>query len=109
VTSSGYRIAEDFSEPSTSSLPTRPVPLPLPAPGPQKATDVMEDFSKAKPPAQTSITTFYTSMEPWLKPLREDEVALLQYDVGHTCSMVTPKLTIYLLRATPLNPSLYLH
>ena len=46
----------------------------------------MEDFSKAKPPTQTTITTFYSSVEPWLRPIREDEVALLQYDVrpiGH--------------------------
>lgn len=81
VTTAGFRIAEDFSEPSTSSLPPRPISLPLPVPGPRKPTDVMEDFSKCKPPAQTAINTFYTSIEPWLRPIREDEVGLLQYDV----------------------------
>jgi len=92
VTSSGYRIAEDFSEPSTSTLPPRPVPLPLPVPGPQKATEVTEDFSKAKPPTQTSITTFYSSVEPWLRPIREDEVALLQYDGDTVEPFLVPPL-----------------
>jgi transcriptional adapter 3 len=45
-------------------------------------TEVKEDFSKAKPPTQVSITTFYSSVEPWLRPLREDELGLLEWDVG---------------------------
>jgi len=39
-----------------------------------KPTDVMEDFSKARQPSQILVSTFYTSIEPYLRPIKEEDL-----------------------------------
>ncbi|KAG0692384.1 histone acetyltransferases subunit 3-domain-containing protein [Suillus ampliporus] len=69
-------FAPDFTlPPPTVLLPTRPpIPPPSAVPGPSNATDVTEDFSKLKPPAQTPVNTFYSSIEPWIRGIKEEDV-----------------------------------
>jgi transcriptional adapter 3 len=75
-----------------SLLPTRP-PVPLaPVPGPSKTTDVKEDFSKMKQPSQVLVTTFYTSIEPWIRPLIEEDIGFLDYTADEETPFVVPKL-----------------
>ncbi|KZT36199.1 hypothetical protein SISSUDRAFT_1063859 [Sistotremastrum suecicum HHB10207 ss-3] len=92
MTPSGYRIADDFTAPPIPTLPNRPTAQPIPKPGPMKPTDVTEDFSKTKPPAQTAITTFYTWIDPWLRPIREDDLGLLQWNGEMVEPFVVPTL-----------------
>ena len=72
----------DFSLPSQSSrplIPPRPgVQKPL-KPGPKRQADVDEDYSNAKAPNQVLFTTFWTSVEPYLRELREDDLAMLGF------------------------------
>ncbi|KAH9914454.1 histone acetyltransferases subunit 3-domain-containing protein [Fomitopsis serialis] len=84
----------DFAlPPQTSLLPTRPQPQPVPIPGPSKPTDVEEDFSKSKAPgSQTQITTFYASIEPWLRPIKEEDIGFLEYTGDDVEPFVMPKL-----------------
>lgn len=83
----------DFTlPPSTVLLPTRP---PIPAPpvaGPSNATDVTEDFSKLKPPAQTLVNTFYSSIEPWIRGIKEEDVGFLEFTADEVEPYVIPKL-----------------
>jgi len=73
-------------------VPQRPGPQPLPAPGPSTPKEVTEDFSKLKPPTQTAITTFWSYLEPWLRPIREEDVGLLEWDGDEDTPFVTPPL-----------------
>ncbi|KAI0034982.1 histone acetyltransferases subunit 3-domain-containing protein [Vararia minispora EC-137] len=83
----------DFSlPPSNDWLPVRPQPAPPPRPGPSKATDVMDDFSKAKQPLQIPITTFYTSIEPYLRPIKEEDVGFLEWHGDEVEPYILPKL-----------------
>ncbi|KAG6826390.1 hypothetical protein H0H92_016000 [Tricholoma furcatifolium] len=83
----------DFSMPSsTPLLPLRPQIPPPPIPGPSKPTEVMEDFSKNKPPSQVTVTTFYTSIEPWLRPIREEDVGFLEHTGDEVDPYILPKL-----------------
>ncbi|KAF7353839.1 Chromatin-remodeling complexes subunit ngg1 [Mycena venus] len=83
----------DFSiPPAVSLLPMRPPIPPLSKPGPSKPTEVMEDFSIAKPPTQTPVTTFYTSIEPYLRPIREEDVGFLEHTGDEVEPYVMPKL-----------------
>ncbi|EAU81851.2 hypothetical protein CC1G_06062 [Coprinopsis cinerea okayama7 len=88
----------DFTVPPAQNLlPTRP-PIPSPpVPGPSKPTEVTEDFSKLKPPAQTPISTFYTSVEPYLRPIREEDVGFLEYTGDEVEPFVMPKLGVHYL------------
>ena len=59
-----------------------------------------EDFSKAKAPAtQVPITTFYTSIEPWLRPIREEDIGWLEYTADEVEPYVVPKLGRYYTEA----------
>ncbi|KAJ7118989.1 histone acetyltransferases subunit 3-domain-containing protein [Mycena epipterygia] len=83
----------DFTIPaSVSLLPMRPPIPPLPTPGPSKPTQVMEDFSKSKQPAQTLVSTFYTSIEPYIRPIREEDVGFLEHTGDEVEPYVMPKL-----------------
>lgn len=86
---------QDFSLPPPQQLlPLRP-PIPPPIPGPSKTTDVMEDFTKIKAPSQTLVTTFYSSIEPWLRNIREEDVGFLEYTGDEVEPFVMPKLGVH--------------
>ncbi|OSD02085.1 hypothetical protein PYCCODRAFT_1435763 [Trametes coccinea BRFM310] len=83
----------DFAVPPVVSLlPQRPPVAPRPVPGPSKPTEVMEDFSKSKQPNQVLVTTFYTSIEPWLRPIKEEDIGFLQYAGDEVEPFIMPKL-----------------
>jgi transcriptional adapter 3 len=52
----------------------------------------MEDFSKAKQPSQVLVTTFYSSIEPYLRPIKEEDVGFLEYTHDEVEPFVMPKL-----------------
>lgn len=52
----------------------------------------MDDFSKLKPPPQTAISTFWSHLEPWLRPIREEDVGLLEWDGDEETPFVIPPL-----------------
>lgn len=52
----------------------------------------MEDFSKTKAPTQLAVGTFYTSIEPWLRPPKEEDVGFLEYMPDEVEPFVMPKL-----------------
>lgn len=83
----------DFSVPQIAQLlqPKPPIPPP-PIPGPSKPTDVMEDFSKAKQPSQVLVSTFYTSIEPYLRPIREEDLGFLEYSGDEVEPFIMPRL-----------------
>ncbi|KAI0355090.1 hypothetical protein OH77DRAFT_1425149 [Trametes cingulata] len=83
----------DFAlPPAVSLLPPRPPVAPRPVPGPSKPTEVQEDFSKSKQPNQVLVTTFYTSIEPWLRPIKEEDIGFLQYTGDEVEPFIMPKL-----------------
>jgi transcriptional adapter 3 len=84
----------DFSLPQTEPLvPLRPPIPPPPIPGPSKPTDVREDFSKIKQPSnQVQIPTFLTSIEPYIRPIREEDVGFLEWHGDEVEPLVMPKL-----------------
>ena len=51
-----------------------------------------EDFSKAKQPSQVLVTTFYASVEPWLRPIKEEDIGFLEYTHDDVEPFVMPKL-----------------
>ncbi|KAH7890086.1 histone acetyltransferases subunit 3-domain-containing protein [Phlebopus sp. FC_14] len=83
----------DFSvPPAVQLLPHRP-PIPTaPIPGPSKSTDVMEDFSKLKQPSQIPVNTFYTSIEPWIRGIKEEDIGFLEFTADEVEPYVIPKL-----------------
>ncbi|KAF5343541.1 hypothetical protein D9758_012936 [Tetrapyrgos nigripes] len=83
----------DFSVPSSHPLlePRPPIPPP-PIPGPSKPNEVIEDFSKLKQPAQTAVTTFYTSIEPYTRPIKEEDVGWLEYTADEVEPFAMPRL-----------------
>lgn len=52
----------------------------------------MDDFSKSKQPSQTLVTTFYTSIEPWIRPIKEEDVGFLEYTADEVEPFVVPQL-----------------
>ena len=52
----------------------------------------MEDFSKSKQPSQVQVNTFYTSIEPWLRPIKEEDIGFLQYTADEVEPFIMPKL-----------------
>lgn len=52
-----------------------------------------EDFSKSKPPGgQVQVTTFYTSIEPWIRPIKEEDIGFLEYTGDEVEPFIMPKL-----------------
>ncbi|PFH53570.1 hypothetical protein AMATHDRAFT_73369 [Amanita thiersii Skay4041] len=86
----------DWSVPLASSyqnfyIVRPPIPQP-PIPGPSKPTDVVEDFSKLKAPSQIQVTSFYSSIEPWIRPIREEDIGFLEYTGDEIEPFIMPKL-----------------
>ncbi|GJJ11866.1 hypothetical protein Clacol_006104 [Clathrus columnatus] len=73
-------------------IPQRPTPNPIPVPGPSSPRQVNEDFSKQKTPQQTAIATFWSYVEPWLRPIREEDVGLLEWDGDEETPFIVPPL-----------------
>ncbi|RDB19189.1 Chromatin-remodeling complexes subunit ngg1 [Hypsizygus marmoreus] len=83
----------DFSIPQPYALlPPRPPIPPAPIPGPSKPTEVQDDFSKAKQPAQIAVTSFHASIEPWIRNIREEDVGFLEYTGDEVEPYIMPKL-----------------
>ncbi|KAJ6500748.1 histone acetyltransferases subunit 3-domain-containing protein [Mycena sanguinolenta] len=90
---SASKSGPDFTiPPAVNLLPMRPPIPPLPKPGPSKPIEVMEDFSIAKAPTQTPVTTFYTSIEPYLRPIREEDIGFLEHTGDEVEPFVMPRL-----------------
>ncbi|KAJ7215306.1 histone acetyltransferases subunit 3-domain-containing protein [Mycena haematopus] len=90
---SASKSGPDFTiPPAVSLLPMRPLIPPLPKPGPSKPIEVMEDFSLAKQPGQTPVTTFYASIEPYLRPIREEDIGFLEHTGDEVEPYVMPRL-----------------
>jgi transcriptional adapter 3 len=53
---------------------------------------VQEDFSKLKHPSQITINTFYASIEPWIRPIKEEDVGFLEFTADEVEPYVMPKL-----------------
>ncbi len=52
-------------------------------PTPTNPYDVLEDFTDRKaPPNQTPTHTFWKEVESWMKPVGEEDVAWLEFDVS---------------------------
>ncbi len=84
----------DFSVPPSQQLlpPRPPIPQP-PIPGPSKPTEVTEDFTKMKQPTSTvTVSTFYTSIEPYTRNIKEEDVGFLEYTGDEVEPFVMPKL-----------------
>ncbi|KZT18820.1 hypothetical protein NEOLEDRAFT_1142858 [Neolentinus lepideus HHB14362 ss-1] len=88
----GKASSADFSTPQPVTIPKRPPVAAPPVAGPCKPTEVNEDFSKAKAPGQVLVTTFYTSIEPWLRGIKEEDVGFLEYTADEVEPYVMPKL-----------------
>ena len=63
-------------------MPTRPGVHKPPKPGPKKQSEVDEDYSNVKAPNQIGLPTFWNSVEPYLREIREDDLAMLGFKVG---------------------------
>lgn len=44
------------------------------------------------PASQVQVTTFYASMEPWLRPIKEEDIGFLEYAGEEVDPFVMPKL-----------------
>jgi len=78
-------------------LPPRPqIPVP-PEPGPSKPIQVTADFSNVKQPAQTVVNTFYSSIDPYLRPIQEEDIGFLEYTGDEVEPFVMPKLGVHYL------------
>ncbi|KAI0261731.1 histone acetyltransferases subunit 3-domain-containing protein [Gloeopeniophorella convolvens] len=83
----------DFTPPQIAQLLFLKPPVPPPPiPGPSKPTDVMEDFSKSKQPSQVLVNTFYTSVEPYLRPIKEEDLGFLEYTGDEVEPYIMPEL-----------------
>jgi transcriptional adapter 3 len=52
----------------------------------------MEDFSKAKQPAHILVSTFYTSIEPYLRPIKEEDLGFLEHSGDELEPYIMPHL-----------------
>ena len=80
----------DFSLPTIPSrplVPVRPGVQRPPKPGPKRQSEVNEDFSNVKAPNQVAFTTYWSGVEPYLREIREDDLAMLGFKVCKTSSM----------------------
>ena len=87
---------QDFSIPPRQQvLPRRPSIRRPPIPGPSNTTDVTEDITKSEAPSQTLVTTFYSSIEPWIRNIREEDVGFLEYTGDEVEPFVMPKFGVH--------------
>ncbi|KAG8217119.1 histone acetyltransferases subunit 3-domain-containing protein [Butyriboletus roseoflavus] len=83
----------DFNVPPPVQLfPARPPIPPAPVPGPSQPIHVMEDFSKLKQPSQIPVNTFYTSIEPWIRGIKEEDIGYLEFAGDDVEPYIMPKL-----------------
>ncbi|KIO05609.1 hypothetical protein M404DRAFT_8994 [Pisolithus tinctorius Marx 270] len=80
------RISTTFIIPGTDNM------SPPPVAGPSKPTEVMEDFSKLKQPPQVPVNTFYTSIEPWIRGIKEEDIGFLEFTGDEIEPYIIPKL-----------------
>ena len=78
--------------PSYPLLSPRPPVPPPPVPGPSRATEVTEDFSKLKQPTTVPVNTFYTSIEPWIRNIKEEDIGFLEFTADEMEPYIMPKL-----------------
>ncbi|KAJ3853399.1 histone acetyltransferases subunit 3-domain-containing protein [Lentinula lateritia] len=92
--STQYHTGIDFTVPAPLTiLPPRPPIQPPPIPAPSHPTLVSEDFSKiAKAPTQVAIAAFYSSVEPYLRVIKEEDVGFLSWEGDDIEPFVMPKL-----------------
>lgn len=72
----------DFSllaQPTRPLVPLRPGIQKPPKPGPKRQSEVDEDFSNTKAPTQVAMTAFWSSMEAYIRDIREDDLAMLNF------------------------------
>ena len=82
IAPSAFGAHLDFSLPPAPSrplVPPRPGVVKPPPPGPKRQADVDEDYSNTKAPTQTAQPTFWSSVEPYLREIREDDLAMLNF------------------------------
>lgn len=76
--------------------PQRPLVPPRPGvqkpmkPGPKRQADVNEDFSDKKAPSQISVQTFWQNIEPYIRDVREDDLAMLNFKADTPDSYIIP-------------------
>ncbi|KAI6046755.1 histone acetyltransferases subunit 3-domain-containing protein [Pisolithus marmoratus] len=86
-------MGPDFTvPPPVQLLPPRPPVAPPPVAGPSKPTEVMEDFSKLKQPPQVPVNTFYSSIEPWIRGIKEEDIGFLEFTGDEIEPYIIPKL-----------------
>ncbi|KAJ3859236.1 histone acetyltransferases subunit 3-domain-containing protein [Lentinula novae-zelandiae] len=92
--STQYHTGIDFTIPAPLTiLPSRPPIQPPPIPAPSHPTLVSEDFSKiAKAPTQVAIAAFYSSVEPYLRVIKEEDVGFLSWEGDDIEPFAMPKL-----------------
>ncbi|KAF5385649.1 hypothetical protein D9757_005486 [Collybiopsis confluens] len=84
----------DFAVPAPLQVlpPRPPIQIP-PVPAPSHPTLVTEDFSKiGKAPPQVAVATFYSSVEPYLRNIKEEDVGFLEWSGDDTEPFVFPQL-----------------
>ncbi|KAF9265930.1 hypothetical protein L218DRAFT_956900 [Marasmius fiardii PR-910] len=54
--------------------------------------DIHDDFSKLKTPSQILVSTFYASIEPWIRGIKEEDVGLLEWEGDIIEPFIMPKL-----------------
>nr|KIR49613.1 transcriptional adapter 3 [Cryptococcus bacillisporus CA1280] len=69
------------AQPSRPLVPTRQGPRQPMKPGPKKQSEVDEDYSNKKAPNQVAFPTFWSAVEPYLRDVREDDLAMLGFKV----------------------------
>lgn len=80
-------IATDWNLPPKPLFPVKPIGATYGGftytRTPNDPKDVKEDFSDRKaPPNQTPVHTFWKEVESWMKPVGEEDVAWLEFDVS---------------------------
>lgn len=76
----GIGAGIDFSLPNPPSrplIPPRPGVQRPPKPGPKRQSEVDEDYSNTKAPTQVNFPTWWNTVEPYIRDLREDDLAIL--------------------------------
>lgn len=86
-----HGVADDFNTAPRTLMPPPPVSIP-PRGQPTKQTDVHDDFSKAKPSNQTPFTTWQNTLEPYLRPFAEDDLAWLATKTDDLTPFIVPPL-----------------
>lgn len=64
-------------------------------PGPKKQSEVDEDYSNKKAPNQVAFPTFWSAVEPYLRDVREDDLAMLGFKVCFVSLRVRTELMVW--------------